>query len=50
MATLRPSGKVVIDNQIYEAVTSGSFIAKGEKIRVEKLDGSVIVVNKDLEQ
>lgn len=50
MATLRPSGKVVIDNQIYEAVTSGSFIAKGEKIRVEKLEGSVIVVNRDVDQ
>jgi membrane-bound ClpP family serine protease len=47
MATLRPAGKVVIDDKIYDAVTAGAFLDKGEKIVVEKLDGSVIVVNKD---
>lgn len=50
LSILRPSGKVIIQGRIYEAVTPGSFIAKGEKIKVEKLDGSVIVVNKDEEE
>lgn len=45
MATLRPTGKVVINDKIYDAVTSGAFLDKGEEIMVEKLDGSVIVVN-----
>lgn len=45
-STLRPSGKVLINNNIYDAVTPGSFIEKGERIIVEQLDGSVIVVNK----
>lgn len=46
MATLRPSGKVEIENEIYDAITSGGYIEKGEPIRVERLDGSVVVVNK----
>ena len=31
---LRPSGKVEIDNEIYDAYTRGEFIDKGEKIEV----------------
>ncbi len=44
LATLRPAGKVIIDQKIYDAVTAGGFIEKGKKIVVERLDGSVIVV------
>lgn len=44
IATLRPSGKVMIGGQIFDAVTSGGFIEKGTKIFVERLDGSMIVV------
>lgn len=44
-STLRPAGKVIIDDQIYDAITAGNFIEKGTKIVVTKLDGSVIVVN-----
>jgi len=47
LATLRPAGKVEINQKIYDAVTAGGFIEKGERITVERLDGSVIVVNKD---
>jgi membrane-bound ClpP family serine protease len=50
MATLRPSGKVIIDGKIYEAITAGSFIAKDQKIKVEKVEGSIIIVNIDEEE
>lgn len=46
LATLRPAGKVMIGQEIYDAITPGGFIEKGEPIEVVKLDGSVIVVNK----
>lgn len=46
MATLRPAGKIVIENEIYDAVTSGDFIEKGEEVKVVRLDGSVIVVDR----
>jgi len=45
-STLRPAGKVLIGDRIYDAVTDGSYIEKGERIVVDKLDGSVIVVNR----
>jgi membrane-bound serine protease (ClpP class) len=46
LSTLRPSGKVIIEETIYDAVTPGSFIEKGEKVVIDHLDGSVIVVSK----
>jgi len=46
LATLRPAGKVEIDQKIYDAITSGSYIEKGEPIQVERLDGSVVIVRK----
>lgn len=46
LATLRPAGKVVIGDEIYDAITPGGYIEKGEPIEVVQLDGSVIVVNK----
>lgn len=44
---LRPSGKIVINETYYEAVSDGSFIESGAKIRVQRLDGSVIIVEKE---
>lgn len=44
-ATLRPAGKVIIDGEIYDAMTSGGYIEKGEPIVVVRLEGSVIIVN-----
>lgn len=46
LATLRPAGKVMIDNQVFDAVTSGEFIERGTLIEVAYLDGSVIVVKR----
>jgi membrane-bound serine protease (ClpP class) len=44
-ATLRPAGKVIIEDHIYDALTQGNFIERGTPIIVKKLDGSVIVVD-----
>jgi len=42
---LRPSGKVIIDNEVFDAVAEFGFIAKGEKIRVvRELSGQLYVV------
>lgn len=41
---LRTAGKVEIDNEIYDAVSSGKFIEKGEKIRVIQIEGSKMTV------
>jgi membrane-bound ClpP family serine protease len=46
-ATLRPSGKIVINDMLYDAISSGGYIEKGESVIVEQLDGSVIVVRKN---
>lgn len=43
--TLRPAGKIIIQDNLYDAITPGGFIEKGSKIVVERLDGSVIVVS-----
>lgn len=45
IATLRPSGKVLIAGQIYDALSSGGFIERGSRITVTRLDGSVIIVD-----
>lgn len=45
LATLRPAGKILIQDRIYDAVSTGGFIEAGEKIVVARLEGSVIMVN-----
>jgi len=47
VTTLRPSGKIEVAGTLYEAVTDGAFIEKGEKIVLDRLEGSVIVVFKE---
>jgi len=44
LSTLRPAGKVLIQDQIYDAISSGQLIEKGDKVVVIRLEGSVIVV------
>lgn len=46
-STLRPAGKVRIQENIYDALTSGNFIEQGTPVVVTRLDGSVIVVDVD---
>ena len=44
--TLRPSGKVDVHGKLFDAVTEGSFIEKGEDVEVTRLDGSSVIVIK----
>lgn len=48
-APLRPSGKVLIDGMMYDAVTSGDYIESGAAISVVYLDGSALVVERHSE-
>jgi len=43
---LRPSGKVLIEEELYDAYTRGSYIAKGEKIVVISIEGTSLKVKK----
>ena len=43
---LRPSGKVLIDGDIYDAVASASFVEKGGKVRVTGYENGTLVVEK----
>lgn len=46
ITTLRPSGKVEIDNERYDASTLGEYIERGEKILVTEVKGNFLVVRK----
>ena len=43
---LRPSGKVEIEHQIYDAFTQGDFIEKGEAIEVISTEGVTLKVKR----
>ena len=43
---LRPSGKIMIENTIYDASTRGEYIEKGEDIEVISNEGSTLRVKK----
>lgn len=43
---LRPSGKVIIDEQIYDAFTRGDYVEKGELVEVIGMDGITLKVKR----
>lgn len=43
---LRPSGKIMIDSEIYDAFTRGEFIERGENIEVISTEGVALKVKK----
>lgn len=47
-SSLRTAGKVEIEGEIYDAVSSGKFIEKGEKIRVVRVEGSKMIVEEQV--
>ena len=49
-ATLRPAGKIMVDDRIYDAVSTGDLIDAGEQVIIVRLDGSVILVNREREK
>ncbi|MBN8577504.1 MAG: ATP-dependent Clp protease proteolytic subunit [Cyclobacteriaceae bacterium] len=46
LTVLRPSGKVVIDEQVYDAFTRGEFIDRDETIEVIGMEGTTLRVKK----
>ncbi len=44
ISSLRPSGKIMIDDKIYDAMSAGRFIDQDAPIVVVRLEGSVIIV------
>ena len=46
MTMLRPSGKVIIDNEVYDAKADLSFIQKGEKVEVIRYEAGQVYVKK----
>ncbi|RKY36066.1 MAG: hypothetical protein DRP78_04605 [Candidatus Omnitrophota bacterium] len=43
---LRPAGKAIFEKQTFEVTTLGEFISQGEKIKINKLQGNKIFVEK----
>lgn len=41
---LRPSGRVIIDNQLFDAFTRGEYVEKGSEIEVVSQEGSTLLV------
>lgn len=47
---LRPSGKVKIKQEIFNASSNGEYILKGTRVIVDRLEGSVLIVSKEKEE
>lgn len=45
-STLRPAGKILIEDQIYDAISEREFIESGERVIVERIEGGTVVVNR----
>jgi membrane-bound serine protease (ClpP class) len=44
-ATLRPGGKVMIKDTIYDAVSSGAYLERGTKVKVVRTEGNTLIVD-----
>jgi membrane-bound ClpP family serine protease len=44
ISSLRPSGKVLIDDTVYDAMSQGGFIDQGKKIKILYFEGSRMIV------
>lgn len=47
LTDLRPAGKVVIDEVRHEAASEREFVARGDRVRVIRIDGPNVIVRKD---
>ncbi len=47
-SVLRPSGKVMINNTLYDALTRGSYLEKGIEVTVIGEEGNALVVRKNI--
>jgi membrane-bound serine protease (ClpP class) len=48
VSTLRPAGKVLIDNKLYDAISRGTLIEKGTRVQVLRIDGGQLVVEEKI--
>lgn len=48
LSMLRPSGKISIDGETYDAVTEGNFIQANKPIKVYKIEGFKIIVKEEI--
>ena len=48
-STLRPSGKITVEDILYDAVSMGGFIEKGVKVKIVEIDGFRLVVDEEKE-
>jgi len=46
-SVLRPSGRVLINNELYDAITEGEWIQEGESIAVKDFRGSYLIVKSE---
>jgi membrane-bound serine protease (ClpP class) len=46
LTLLRPSGKAKIEGEVYDVISQGDFVPKGTKIRVARIKGTKIIVNR----
>lgn len=49
VVTLRPAGKVIIKDTLYDAMSTGRFIEKGLKVTVKRIEGSNLIVEEKIE-
>lgn len=47
VATLRPGGKVIVKDKIYDAITTGGFLEKGSKVKVVDYDAGTMIVKSE---
>lgn len=46
MTLLRPSGKAVFNDEVYDVIAQGAFIEKGTGVRIIKIKGAKIIVDR----
>ncbi|MBD1382100.1 nodulation protein NfeD [Bacillus sp. IB182487] len=50
LTSMRPSGTALVEDERLDVVTEGTYIAKGEHVKIVKVDGSRIVVREIINQ
>ena len=48
VSVMRPSGRIMIDDNVYDAYTRGEYLDKGEKIKVIAAEGTSLKVQKSV--
>jgi membrane-bound serine protease (ClpP class) len=47
LTLMRPSGSIIVEGKKYDAISEGEYIKKGARIRIIRVDGSKIIVQKN---